>query len=175
MTKRKKFILAVCVSVIAIPLLSAIAFVGFVYYSFPDFNDQQHLPDEVLIQNFYDHREEFEHLRLSLERDEFIHRIDDNWTDPPNIAREKVAEYRRLFSVIGTPRGIYNRRNPLRIEFWASTRGMVTSGSAKGYLYSEERPEEVVDDLDKFHNGSRGLGSQGRRHIEGNWYLFFDR
>lgn len=175
MTKRRKIIVGVCVAAVGVLLSSLIALVGLFYFALPDLKDQEHLPDAVLIQNFHDHRSEFEQLRSMLERDDHIFRIDDDWTDPPNISQEKVEEYRQLFAVVGTPRGFYNRRNPLRIEFIASARGWVTSGSMKGYVYLEERPEEVVNDLDRFHNGAGSVERSALRHIEGNWYLYFER
>jgi hypothetical protein len=111
MTKRRKIIVGVCIAVVGIFLVSLIAFVGFFYFAVPDFKDQEHLPDEVLIQNFYNHRSDFEQLRMMLERDRQIFRIDDDWTDPANLPKEQVEEYRRLFAIVGTPRGFYNRRN----------------------------------------------------------------
>jgi len=125
-------------------------------------------------QNFRDHRSEFEQIRSMLERDENIFRIDDDWTDPTDLPAEKVQEYRHLFAILGTPRGFYNRRNPFRIELIASARGWVTSGSMKGYVYLTERPKDTVSDLDRYHNGSGAKVDSALRHIEGNWYLFFD-
>ena len=133
------------------------------------------MPDSVLIQNFHNHRAEFEQLRYMLERDEDIFRIDDDWTDPPNVSNDRVDAYRHLFAVVGTPRGFYNRRNPLRIELIASARGWVTSGSMKGYAYLVEIPETLESSLDKFHDGSGTVSRGSHRHIEGNWYLFFER
>jgi len=53
----------------------------------------------------------------------------------------------------------------------SSTRGFVTQGSRKGYLYTEEKVDEVVADLDQV--SASGVGS-GLRRIEGNWYLLFE-
>ena len=137
MRKRKRIIVGVALAVTAVLLLSLFALVGFFYLAFLDLsaNDQEHLPDEALIQNFHHHRSDFEKLRSMLERDDHIFRIDDDWTYPDDIPRNQVEEYRRLFAVVGTPRGFYNRRNPLRLELIASARGMVTSGSTKSYVY----------------------------------------
>ena len=176
MTKRRKIIVGVCIGVVGVFLVSVIGFAGVFYFAFADLKnkDQEHLPDEVLIQNFRDHRSEFEQIRSMLERDENIFSIDDDWTDPTDLPAEKVQEYRHLFAILGTPRGFYNRRNPFRIELIASARGWVTSGSMKGYVYLTERPKDTVSDLDRYHNGSGAKVDSALRHIEGNWYLFFD-
>lgn len=175
MTRTKKIILGVGFGLLALVVSVVGTIAGLIYISIPVFGDQEHLPDEVLIRNFHEHRTAFEQLRTMLERDSDIFRIDEDWSDPPNISHEKLAEYRRLFSIIGARRGFYNRRNPLRIELIASARGWVASGSMKGYTFLEERPDELEVSLDEFHTGNGAYDRAGYRHIEGNWYLYFER
>jgi len=174
-TKTIRIILGVSLGLLALIVVPGAVVAGLIYFAFPETKDQEHLPDEVLIQNFHDHRTAFEQLRIMLERDDDIFRIDEDWTDPPEISQEKVGEYRRLFDVVGTRRGFYNRRNPLRIELIASARGWVTSGSTKGYVFLEEPPETLDPSLDRFHTGNGANDRAAYRHIEGNWYLFFER
>lgn len=175
MTRRTKIFVGVFSAVIAVTLFVAVILLGIVYFSFSDFEDQEHLPDELLIQKFHRDRAEFENLRSMLERDSYIFRIDDNWSDPANLSDEILTKYRRMFKQLGIPRGFYNRRNPLRIELIASSQGWVTSGSTKGYEYRETKPESLEESLDQFHDGTVTHWTQAYRHIEGNWYLYFER
>lgn len=176
MSRKGKILIGVgfvAVLIVAILIVGALRLYSFL--SEPLFADQEHQPDAVLIQNFQRHRGEFEELRTMLERDSHIHRIDDNWSDPTNLSDEILAKYREMFAKLGIPRGFYNRRNPLRIELIASSRGWATSGSMKGYEYRETKPESLEDSLDKFHDGTVPHWTQAHRHIEGKWYLYFER
>jgi hypothetical protein len=143
--------------------------------NFPDFSGQPHLPDEQLIENFKTHRAEFEKLVAMVLEDKSLTRVDEDWTQPENLANLRVAEYRQLFKVVGTPRGVSARLNRESIEFIASSQGWAVHGSSKGYLYSEKTPEyygKPIDGLDEISLAERPYGS-GYRHIEGNWYLYF--
>lgn len=171
-------------------LLSAVAlvlvvglFLAYGIYSFmtsPLFgNEPDDKIDEVLIAHFHTHRAEFERVREMSSEDPTMTRVDDNWTDPPTLDSARVAEYRRLFKIIGTPRGITVRREPDWIEFMSTSHGWVASSSSKGYLYFnggpnlDRTPLKLVDNLDGY-----GWHSQHTfvvRHIEGNWYLYFER
>lgn len=137
-------------------------------------------PDDVLITNFHTHRAEFEQLIEMTAQDATMTRVDDTWTDPSTLSPTRVAEYRRLFKVIGTPRGIIARPNRERIEFISTSHGWVASGSSKGYLYLKERPNlkersiKLVDNLDSY-GWHTEMDTFVIRHIEGNWYLFFER
>jgi hypothetical protein len=137
-------------------------------------------PDDVLITNFHMHRAEFEQLREMSTEDATMTRVDDNWTNPATLNSDRVAEYRRLFKVIGTPRGIIADLNRDRIEFISTSHGWFSSGSFKGYLYLKERPNlkerpiKLVDNLDSY-GWHTEMDTFVIRHIEGNWYLFFQR
>ncbi len=143
---------------------------------FPDFSGQPHLPDEQLIENFKAHRAEFEKLVAMVLEDKSLTRVDENSTRPENFATSRVAEYRQLFKIVGTPRSVSARLNRESIEFIASSQGWAVHGSSKGYLYSEKKPEyygKPIDSLDEMSLAKRPFGS-GYRHIEGNWYLYFE-
>jgi hypothetical protein len=60
-----------------------------------------------------------------------------------------------------------------RIQLLASTKGLVTGGRAKGYVYSQKELEPLFPTLD----GAPQTGSNepGYRHVEGPWYLFYER
>jgi hypothetical protein len=127
-----------------------------------------------MISNFHEHRNEFERVRTMANDDNEVMRIDEDWTQPASLESAKVAEYRRLFAVIRTPRGL--RKYSGRVELIASTLGWVTSGSTKGYLYiASAKPEgEWPDSLDDTSKLSR-LDVYYLKPLEGNWYLYFQR
>jgi hypothetical protein len=176
MTKRSKVILGISVAALLIAAGTLGSLVVWNWLSQPIFRDQEHLTDEVLIQNFRDHRADFERIRSMLEHDDQIFRIDEDWSDPSDIPSDKLTEYRRLFVVIGTPRGFYNRRNPLRMEFISTAQGWVGSGTTKGYLYMPHAKAEGEwrDSLDDTSKLSR-LDVYYMRPLDENWYLYFQR
>ncbi|CAN5498102.1 hypothetical protein BH10ACI3_BH10ACI3_08860 [soil metagenome] len=130
-------------------------------------------PDAVLINNFHSQKAEFEQLREMVIQDQTMSRVDNDWTDPSTFDTTRVAEYRRLFKVIGTPRGViaYDRE---RIRLISSSHGWFSSGSTKGYLYLKKPPKNLADSLDNYGWHTK-MDTFAVRHIEGNWYLFFDR
>ena len=143
------------------------------------FWEQSHLPDSQLIANFQEKKADFEHLRQMILEDEGLTRVDVDWTEPRDpqtvgISSERIAEYRKMFRRLGTPRGFSATRGRSNIEFIASSQGFVTHGSHKSYAYLRDRPDTLLDSLDGFIEPSkkRAVGT-GYRHIEGNWYLYF--
>lgn len=106
--------------------------------------------------------------------------VDGDWTEPRDpktigISEERVAEYRMLFRILGIKRGFSAPQNRDHIQFPASTRGLVSHGSEKGYLYAIVIPAylgPVRESLDQLSGSKRPIGS-GCRYIQGNWYLYF--
>src|SRR5712691_8233039 len=141
----------------------------------PDFTGQPHLPDQQLIENLKAHRPEFEKLVVMILEDKTLTRVDEDWTQPKDFDQKRIAEYRRLFQVVGTPRGFSAPTTREPIEFIASSQGWVAHGSSKGYLYADKCPEYIgktVESLDGISLVQRPAGS-GCRHIDGKWYLYF--
>ena len=143
--------------------------------------DIPHKSDEELIANFHSHRPEFDRLLQMINEDQGLLRVDDSWTSPENpqavgISRERIDAYHGLFRRAGIPRGFSAFQTRDFIEFIASAQGLVVSGSSKGYLYATEPPPRLVDDLDNYRPQDKGLSRAFPvfRHIEGNWYLFFE-
>lgn len=136
-----------------------------------------HLSDAELIATFYRHRAEFERLREMIVHDKQLFRIDSNRTLPDDlqsihIPLSRIKNYRELFKMVGI-RSIEVSSNRSYIEFTASFRGFATHNSQKGYVYTDKAPDtsQLFVELDQFT--ASGVGS-GLRHIEGNWYLFFE-
>lgn len=142
-----------------------------------DLEDPPHLPDEELIANFYRYRSEFERLRGMMMEDVALVRVTQDQIDPENLQASlgdsRVAEYRVLLRKVGLQGGISASSDRKILEFLSTRRGFVTHNSQKGYLYIhgpvDER--EITASLDSFSDG--GTGS-GLRHIEANWYLYFE-
>ena len=137
-----------------------------------------HPTDDALLQNFAEHEADFERLLTMLRTDKKLERVDATWTRPQapstiGVMPERIASYRKLFSTLGIPRGIYEFHDPERFTFVASARGLSVSGSAKGYAYLAGRPSVVVTNLDKYWSPD-GRSFTAHRHIKGSWYLYFD-
>ena len=176
MTKLAKRILLISGGIAGIVIISVAGFAALVLYTF-DFDGHQypHRSDEKMIQIFRERRTEFDEVRTMAMSDPVIRRVDENWTDPPNIAEDKVAKFRELFRVIRTPRGISKYRSSGELEVIASALGWVASGSTKGYLYAEGKPSgTIMNSLDDTEDLT-SVGDRYLKQIEGNWYLFFER
>src|SRR5436189_1408496 len=109
MTKLAKKIVFGVAGGILLFVVTAIGAGWYVLHSFDQaFNAGQypHKTDAEMIRSFNEHRQEFELIRSMLESQPEISRIDEDWTNPANLDPAKVAEYRNLFRVIGTPRGV---------------------------------------------------------------------
>jgi hypothetical protein len=176
MKKRTKHGLLILAGVVAVFVVAVVGFAAYFIYTFPSFNEYPHQSDEIMLTRFQEHRAEFEQLKAMAESDDLMWRVDNNWTDPVNLPSDRVADYRRLFNVVGTPRGVSKYRAEGHILFIVSTQGWVASGSSKGYLYSKgKRPAgNFVDSLND-EKRLRELDIYFLRPIEGDWYLFFQR
>ena len=140
--------------------------------------ESSHPKDQTLLDNFKKHERDFEKLITMLRRDKKLQRVDDTWTRPSDpqsigVSKERIREYRALFSKLSIPRGFYAFHDPERFTFIASTHGLSVSGSAKGYAYLAEKPDLVVSNLESYWS-ERGQSFTAYQHIKGNWYLYFD-
>lgn len=94
---------------------------------------------------------------------------------PDGFTIERWNDYRRLFTKLRLEEGIgfWNRD---MISLYATSFGIVVSGSTKGYVWSARPPKPLVSSLDP------PLPAEGKlpgddytayQAIDGNWYLFF--
>lgn len=180
MKKRTKKIFLLSAGALVLVAGSSMAYGIYSFMSAPVFGEEpDDKPDDVLIANFLTHRAEFERVREMLAEDTTITRVGDSWTDPSTLDPARVAEYRRLFKIIGTPRGITVSHYRGSIEFMSTGHGWVASSSSKGYLYFmgdpilKGGPLKLVDSLDGY--GWHSEHTFVVRHIEGPWYLYFER
>lgn len=110
--------------------------------------------------------------------DRGLGRVAYDFTRPENpgaigISRERLGAYRRLFDKLDLSAGIEGYDEKDIVWFHASTYGLSVTGSGKGYAYVKERPKLVVGNLDTYWSAD-GRSFTAFRHIEGNWYLYFD-
>jgi hypothetical protein len=141
-----------------------------------------HPSDQYLEQMFLAHEGDFNRLVEMSNVDMHVVRIapdftwlDNNagWPRPESqlgFSPQRWDEYRSLFAKLRLTSGILNYQ-PNLILFLASTKGLVTSGSMKGYAYSLKEPEVIVESLD---NPSFSQSHIVYKRLKGNWYLFYE-
>jgi hypothetical protein len=139
----------------------------------------EHKPDDILLASFFKHRNEFEELHRMAAADTNLLRVDASRTDPPDAASagvspRRVATYRKLLNRVGCPGGLMAFPARPGIRFIASSRGLLNRGSSKGFCYLEPPPAETVTNTDTDKSLKSGP-YEVYRHIEGHWYLFFER
>lgn len=141
---------------------------------------QSHPTDFELIDNFNKNRELFIEMFMMIETDSKLKMVDDNRTFPDDhfqigISYERISEYRKLLNKCKIPFGFSAFHKEEEIEFIASSFGIATGGSSKGYTYMKFQPvkNEIVGSIDCYKpNNSKNYHVY--KHIEGNWYLFYD-
>jgi hypothetical protein len=136
-----------------------------------------HLSDDKLIANFHRNREKFEQLRKMVNQDIGLARITPDQIQLVNpesvgIGMPRIVEYRVLLKKVGVRGGISVSTDRKVVELTSTRRGFATHNSQKGYLYIDGSiDDQLIPDLDRFSASEIGSGI---RHIEGNWYLFFE-
>jgi hypothetical protein len=136
-----------------------------------------HSSDADLVRNLQDHRSQFDRLVALFQTAGGLQYVDTRtayWRGPgvPHTKAERqrrVSECRRLLRELGLSNGIERRFGATWIT--TSTVGLAVSGSAKGYVYADRPPGELVKGLDNYH--SHEVGGDVFRHVEGKWYLYY--
>lgn len=142
--------LAAIIGVASLGVLGLLLLVSF-NSAFPS---ERHRSDDELIANFEAHRGKF------AEAVEQFHAR--GWVDAELLKAMEV----NVDGVIEYPRDV--------ITFADSVQGIAVSGSSKGYAYSKTPPKPLVDVTDGYRGGD-GSGFLVYRHIEGPWYIYYDR
>jgi hypothetical protein len=166
--------LAGLAAIVAVPTL----IFGLIYLD----ESAPHPSDQYLEKVFLAHEADFNKLVEMSNADSHVVRIasdftwlDNNagWPRPESelgFSRQRWDEYRSLFAKLGLKSGILNY-HPDLILFLASTKGLVTGGSSKGYAYSLKEPEMIVESLD---NANFSKSKIVHKRLRGNWYLFYE-
>jgi hypothetical protein len=145
-----------------------------------------HPSDEQLIQNFQRHEAEFNMLVEMSNQDSHVQRIasdftwlQDNtgWPRPESelgFSRQRWDEYRRLFKELKIPGGLVRdpKPRPTTVMFFASSYGLVTGGSSKGYIYATEEQSPIVDSHELEQADMKNRHSVYKR-LKGNWYIYY--
>jgi len=142
------------------------------------------ISDKALNKRFHDHRTVMEELRIMADEDRKVIRIADdftwlegnvNWPRPQTelgFSAQRWDTYKALFKKASIQDGISRSQDfPDAIFFIASSSGLVTGGSSKGYAYLPSTPVKVYESLDEFPRDSIS-NVPSFKHLDGNWYLY---
>lgn len=131
--------------------------------------------DEVLLERFTEHRQEFEELLGMLKEDRELERVGpkDSYPDPApkGITAARLKRYRQLMRVCGLDSGVSRSRNGRAADsYWFDVvyTGSALTSDERGYVFAKDPPGPVFDSLD----GDAAVGRLALRHIEGDWYLY---
>lgn len=139
----------------------------------------KHPTDQAMLKNWRAHKNEFEHLRQMYSADKQLASVTATSAYPFHDAGEiginanRLAEYRDYFQKLRLTNGIYGDDGKERVWFRASDQGFAMTATIKGYVFTKLKPEVLVEGLDNFRF-KEGQGTQAYRHIEGDWYLYFE-
>lgn len=140
--------------------------------------------DAAMIQNFYEHQEQFEQLVTMSQQDAKVVRIADDftwldddygWPRPPSrlgFSEQRWDDYRRLFRETGVKDRLA-RGEDGEVFFYYWTFGIVPSGAGKGYVYSTVPLAPLLVSLDEIPP-STDVRHTVYRRVSGNWYLFYE-
>lgn len=142
-------------------------------------------PDENrLLQKFYQHRTEYNHLRDMLLSDSDLIRVSNGSVEVANLGIVRpggggisLDRYDEYISLLDASEGKWAFRNPagepamVGIGVWASGFGGDTRHVEICWL--EQGPDHVVANLSTFYKTPKPR-SPAFRHIEENWYLRAD-
>ncbi len=143
-----------------------------------------HPADSVLEMNFRKHKSDFQLLVSMSNEDRSIVRIplsfpylsnDNSWPRTgagPGLSNDRWDAYRSLFQKLGLKRGLTRQGDLDIIVLCASAAGNVTSGTDKGYAYSETELTPTVESLDAVPETLRNQPTV-YKSIEPHWYLYY--
>lgn len=134
--------------------------------------------DEELERNFIVHRSVFEKLVQMAQIDAQMLRIAPSFTttrtgEEGGLAPVKWDEYRQLFKIAQLDGGLLNSENGSNISFYAASRGMITGGEIKGYVYSTHELSPLLNSLNDLPAkvAATGHTTAFYKKLHGNWYL----
>ena len=134
--------------------------------------------DEVLQNNFYANKEDFDELVRLFQEDSSIFCINsqdevvDFDKNKTNIASSRLDEYKRLFSKLHIQqinRSKFDQHISLRV--WGIP-NFLFRGKSKYYVFMETPPKNLESFLDDIYESGRD--SNDFKKIEENWYLYLD-
>ncbi len=148
--------------------------------------NNSHPADESLLYNFHENEQRFELLLKMAKEDSHMIRVARSFTwtkknasfprpkSEIGISDERWSQYKNLFDELDLDAGILNYQ-PERTEFISSTKGLMTGGSSKGYVYLLNKPNKLEKSLDNFdESGFNKDINYAYKKIKGNWYLYYE-
>lgn len=135
----------------------------------------EHLSDDDMIKIFNMKKDSLITLINMLEEDKVIEYIFVNWSKPRNleekgISKSRIKAYRSIFKKVGL-KGIYRR--DYGDELVLSAEGMLENSTFKGFFYSQEELQNVVESLDDYEVKKDKKYSKAFRKIGNGWYLIY--
>lgn len=134
--------------------------------------------DDFMIRHLKQNMAKFEAIVAMAREDRGLIRIDEDWTEPADLAAigigpDRLADYRRRFSDLGVPRGISVHATGSQVDFLAFARGWGPRGFSRSYVWSasgEFEDAEIATNLDALQaSGRRRVWAF--RHVNGPWWL----
>lgn len=134
--------------------------------------------EQFLRQNFEANFATLEKIRVMSDQDPRVIRIaptftrlDTDWSWPRprdkwGITEERWNEYRKLFRAANIETGLDRNEGTLTLTIQAC--GLSVSGVSRGYFYSPNPPQPLVQHLAEYH-APKGMAFVPLRN---NWYLF---
>jgi hypothetical protein len=145
-----------------------------------------HASDKRMISWFRRNEGPFNHLVEMARNESIVRRVaadflktESDTFDYPQVPEgftiERWNHYRRFFTKLRLREGIefWNRES---VSLYATSFGIVVSGSTKGYVWSARPPKPLVNSLDSPLPAEGELPGDdyvAYRAIDDNWYLFF--
>ena len=133
--------------------------------------------DQEMLANFQHHRTAFNQLLLMAQADKGLSSVNNGWTDPDNlltahVSQSRVDQYRKLFIVAGVISCSMGDQN-VNLRAWGVGNAL-SSDANKGYAYLVKPPTNLLNSLDDCQPEDTRFNVEAYRHIEGNWYLFYE-
>jgi hypothetical protein len=135
--------------------------------------------DASMLRFFERHYATFDTLVEMASADKGLDRVDQTWTMPADtttvgVTLERLADYRRLLSEVDVSRGFQVAPDHSGFNFLFWLRGSaISDDTTKGFAYRTSPPPITVQTLDGIHPVSSD-SFISYRHIQGNWYLFYE-
>ena len=146
--------------------------------------------DEAVRARFFAHRADFERLVAMANEDNHLIRIAPDFTwldDDSSWPRKDVGisvlrwnDYRQLFQRVGAKDGVLKGTSPTRVIFPIASGGLVPTGFAKGFVYSQAPLSPVLKSLDKrppdeLFDGPDHNHVLVYKPVEGHWYIYYEQ
>ena len=138
----------------------------------PESPYERHSSEEVLLKIFREERATFERMLSLLKADRRLARVYANkpLPDISTVSREYLAGFQRSLIEIGCVKCSFEGVG--EVAFNPSLSGWGVSGSSQGYMHMKRAPSDLRKSLDG-PKTPRQMERGVFRHIEGDWYLFF--